>query len=101
MPNGILAKDNYVFDVIHNQAPVGVVWLKQDASDWYIFDIDIEESRRGSGLGRKTMLAIEAHVKNLGGSSIGLSVFAFNEIAIKLYESEGYQTIRLAMKKDI
>lgn len=99
MPGGVLAPDNFVFDVIHNDEPVGIVWLVKQVDDWFIYDIDIAEQHRGKGLGRKTMQAIEAYVRNQDGKSINLSVFGFNTIARNLYESEGYETTRLQMKK--
>jgi ribosomal protein S18 acetylase RimI-like enzyme len=99
MPNGELAKDNFVFEVIHDSNSIGVVWLWQDGPNWFIYDIDLEEEFRGKGLGRKTMHAIEEYVRARSGTSIGLSVFGFNEVARKLYESEGFSTVRISMKK--
>jgi GNAT superfamily N-acetyltransferase len=101
MPGGVLAPDNFVFDVVHNNEPVGIVWLVKQVNDWFIYDIDITESRRGQGLGRQTMKAIEIYVRENGGTSIGLSVFGFNEVARKLYLSEGYETTRYQMKKSL
>ena len=101
MPNGILAPDNYVFDVIHESSPIGVVWLVDQSSEWFIYDIDLAEDHRGKGLGRKTMHAIEAFVRDKQGRSINLSVFGFNTVARNLYESEGFEVTRLQMKKKL
>ena len=101
MPNGVLAEDNSVFEVLSENESIGIVWLWKDGDEWFIFDIDIDEPHRGKGLGRKTMHAIETYVKNQGGSAIRLSVFGFNEIARNLYESEGYETTRIQMKKSL
>lgn len=101
MPNGVLQPGNEVFESFHNNESVGIVWLWRDETEWFIYDIDIDEQHRGKGLGRSTMQAIEAHVKQQGGTAIGLSVFGFNEIARKLYESEGYETKRIQMKKQL
>ena len=101
MPNGVLQPGNEVFESFHNNESVGIVWLWIDNNEWFIYDIDIDEEHRGKGLGRATMRAIEAYVKNQGGTAIGLSVFGFNEIAKKLYESEGYETKRIQMMKQL
>jgi len=45
------------------------------------------------------MHLIEEFIRVQGGVSIGLSVFGFNDVARKLYETEGFETIRLQMKK--
>ena len=99
MPDGVLAANNFVFDLIHEDLAVGVTWLVKDGSNWMIYDIEVDESQRGKGLGRLAMKAIEQHVRNNSGESISLSVFGFNTVARKLYESEGYETVRVSMKK--
>jgi ribosomal protein S18 acetylase RimI-like enzyme len=99
MSGGKLAENNFAFDIVSDGETVGVVWLFKRNVDWMIYDIEIDENHRGKGLGRRAMHAIESYVRNNGGNSIGLSVFGFNETARTLYESEGYETIRLSMKK--
>jgi ribosomal protein S18 acetylase RimI-like enzyme len=47
------------------------------------------------------MKAIESFVQKQNGVSIELSVFGFNTVARKLYESEGYETTRISMKKNL
>ena len=101
MPNGVLQPGNEVFETFHDKESVGIVWLWIDGTEWFIYDIDIDAEHRGKGLGRSTMRAIEAYVKKQGGTAIGLSVFGFNEIARKLYESEGYEIKRIQMKKQL
>ncbi|MEY4970247.1 MAG: hypothetical protein RLZZ277_478, partial [Actinomycetota bacterium] len=53
------------------------------------------------GFGRAIMQAAEKIVRDAGGDSISLSVFGNNSVARNLYESLGYQTLRVAMKKTI
>lgn len=101
MPDGVLVDGNYVFAVMRDNEQVGSVWLTDRFSEWFIYDIEIREELRGQGLGRSTMRAIEEYVRAHGGKSIGLSVFGFNNVARKLYESEGYETTRILMKKDL
>lgn len=101
MPDGILAPGNYVFEVWREDERVGSTWLTDRFSEWFIYDIEIKEELRGQGLGRETMRAIEDYVRDMSGKSIGLSVFGFNTVARKLYESEGYETTRILMKKTL
>jgi len=99
MPAGNLLPGNYVFNVMNEGQPVGSVWLNDHESEWFIYDIEIAESERGKGLGRATMKAIESFVRDNSGTAISLSVFGFNKVALRLYETEGYEVTRLAMKK--
>jgi ribosomal protein S18 acetylase RimI-like enzyme len=101
MPEGIPLPGNYILNVVENEKNIGVVWVCDRDSKWFIYDIEIDEHLRGQGLGRATMRAIEEFVKGKGGSEISLSVFGFNEVARKLYETEGYETTRLAMTKKL
>ena len=101
MPGGKLAPNNFAFEVTHDSQSVGIVWLVKQDDEWSIYDIDIDEEHRGKGLGRKTMKAIEHYVAEQGGTAINLSVFGFNDVARKLYETEGYETVRIQMKKKL
>ena len=99
--NGVLAEGNFLLSVMAEGENVGNVWLVEKGEDWFIFDIEIIEARRGEGLGRKTMHSIEEFVREREGVSIKLSVFEFNQIAKKLYKSEGFATVRTSMKKNL
>jgi ribosomal protein S18 acetylase RimI-like enzyme len=43
--------------------------------------------------------AAEREVQNRGGNSIGLNVFSANVVALRLYESCGYEITSLNMRK--
>jgi ribosomal protein S18 acetylase RimI-like enzyme len=101
MPDGKLTPGNFVFDVMKAEDHVGYVWLNEKNSEWFIYDIEVFEKYRGRGFGRETMQAIEAHIRAKGGNVIGLSVFGFNKVAQKLYETEGYDVTRLSMQKKL
>jgi ribosomal protein S18 acetylase RimI-like enzyme len=101
MPDGVPAPGNHMLAAWQEGAIVGNVWLVHREPDWHIYDIEIEETRRGQGLGRAALRAIEHFVRERGGRSLQLSVFGFNAVARNLYESEGYETIRLSMKKSL
>jgi ribosomal protein S18 acetylase RimI-like enzyme len=101
MPDGVLVAGNFVFDLVHEDETVGVTWLVQNEDAWSIYDIEVDEGQRGKGLGRQAMKAIEEHVRGESGKTISLSVFGFNKAARSLYESEGYETVRVSMKKSL
>lgn len=92
---------NFVLEVVLADKAIGNVWLVQKESEWWIYDIEIDEELRGAGHGRSAMKAIEEYVRRNDGNRIRLSVFGFNESARALYESEGFETVRVQMKKDL
>ncbi len=100
-----LVEGQYVLDVIVDGENVGTLWLSdrspQSLGEWYIYDIVIEESHRGKGLGRLTMLAAEDFVAAHGGTRLALNVFGQNRVARNLYESMDYQVRSARMFKDL
>ena len=85
--------------------PVGLGWveLRQRAagvSAW-IYDIQVEEGRRGEGLGRALMEALHDAARGLGATTIGLNVFGHNTAAVRLYDSLGYAVTAQQMKRDL
>ena len=101
MPGGVLAAGQYVFDIRDGATTVGVVWLAERATEWFIYDIEIDAEYQGKGFGREAMHRIEEFVRAHGGRTIGLSVFGFNHVAQRLYTSEGYEATRISMQKKL
>lgn len=103
--DGTLAPGNFVFYAISDGNSVGKLWLsttkRGDKTEWSIYDIETFVDYRGKGFGREIMLAAERYVLAAGGDAMYLSVFGNNTPARKLYESLEYETIRLAMKKNL
>jgi ribosomal protein S18 acetylase RimI-like enzyme len=93
----------HILDVVSDGAVVGTLWLGHQPGqhEWFIYDIAIDEERRGTGLGRATMLAAEEYVKSKSGTRLGLNVFGTNTIARRLYESLDYQAMSISMHKDL
>jgi GNAT superfamily N-acetyltransferase len=58
-------------------------------ADSFVYDIEMDETQRGKGYGRATMLAGEVAARELGATTMGLNVFGFNTAAINLYTSLG------------
>lgn len=106
LPEGLGTKDNYLFTMKNDAGgTLGYLWfLVRGAADnrkAFIADIIVEEEYRGQGFGRRAMMLVEDEARKLGLSEIGLHVFGFNDTAISLYRSLGYETTDLVMAKKI
>jgi len=64
---------------------------------WWLYDIEVDERRRGQGLGRAALLLAEDVVRGGGGRELGLNVFANNTVARRLYDSLGYAPVSTTM----
>jgi GNAT superfamily N-acetyltransferase len=105
-PGGRPRPGHAVLDVLDNAGePVGYLWIgpetdEQSGGDaWWVWDVLIDERRRGEGLGRAAMLLAEEYAAVHGARTLGLSVFGFNSAARRLYESLGYRTTSVKMAK--
>ncbi|MBH0023024.1 N-acetyltransferase [Salinibacterium sp. SWN248] len=67
----------------------------------YLFDIQVVEERRGSGLGRALLAAVEAAVLDAGVPALELNVFGHNTPAVSLYGSSGYTVTTQQMRKTL
>jgi ribosomal protein S18 acetylase RimI-like enzyme len=87
-----------------DQRPVGVLWVgrhpRKDGAG-FVYDVAIDEARRGEGHGRGAMLAAEKIGRQEGWSEIGLNVFGPNTRARTLYESLGYLVVNTNMAKSL
>jgi ribosomal protein S18 acetylase RimI-like enzyme len=83
---------------------IGIVWValeREGKEGAWIYDIEIVPDQRGRGYGRALLRAAEREVEERGGRSIGLNVFGGNAVARHLYESSGYETTSLQMRKSL
>ena len=105
-PDGRPRPGHAVLDVLDDTgAPVGYLWIGpadgDDPGAWWVWDVLVDEDRRGEGLGRAAMLLAEDYATAHGARTLGLSVFGFNETARRLYESLGYGTTSVKMAKPL
>jgi ribosomal protein S18 acetylase RimI-like enzyme len=96
LPDGARTKEHYLYttrDAATGEA-VGILWVnvrtKAGRTEAFIYDIVVNEDRRGRGYGRATMLACVERSRELGASSLGLHVFGDNTVARSLYTSLGF-----------
>lgn len=105
-PGGCPSAEHAVFELLDNRtAVVGYLWVGRDRSDdptaWWVWDIFVEPQYRGKGYGKAGMLLAEKYAASQGAASIGLNVFGFNSSARGLYESIGYHTTNVKMRKSL
>ena len=103
LPQGVKTEHNYLFRIQIEETgeKIGILWMKHEAPrpHGFIFEIRLDESKRGKGYGKQAMLAIEAVAKGLGIETIGLHVFAHNPAAMQLYKGLGYEVTSQNMVK--
>lgn len=106
-PDGRVAPDEQIWVAEDaTRARVGVLWLahrepgtpKEHA---WIYDIEVDEDRRGEGWGRKLLALAEAETRALGLTSLRLNVFGKNRVARELYRTQGFSESRVTMVKDV
>lgn len=105
-PSGVPLPGHTVFEVVDGGgAAVGHLWIGPDTSGdpgyWWVWDITIDADRRGEGFGRAAMLLGEKYAREQGAHTLGLNVFGFNTRARGLYESLGYETASIRMRKKL
>jgi GNAT superfamily N-acetyltransferase len=79
--------------------PIGRLFFAERASGMWLYEIELDEVVRGSGLGREAMLVFEARARELGAEKLTLNVFGGNEVARSLYLSLGYVEESVQMGK--
>ncbi len=77
----------------------GVLWYREDTRGVWLYQILVEEPRRGQGLGREAMALLEEEARRLGAPRIELNVFGGNEPARSLYRALGYREDAVVMSK--
>lgn len=105
LPNSKETLGHFFFEIFdgNTDTKIGIAWLfiQYDTNSSFLFDIYLEQSARGKGLGRSTLTVIESFVKLEGASTLSLNVFAENNIARSLYQSSGFQEVNIDMIKEL
>lgn len=105
LPEGLASPGMHLCTAVVGDEQVGIGWfeLRQRASgvSAWIFDIRLDEDRRGQGLGRALLEALHDAARGLGATSMTLNVFGDNATAIRLYETSGYTVTAQQMRRDL
>ena len=85
LPNGRDTERTWLLIVLDDAGErAGTLWIGPNPNFpqlAYVFGIDIDEGKRGRGLGRAAMVEAERLVRDAGIAEIGLNVFGHNERA--------------------
>lgn len=102
-PGGRAQAGNHLFHLVEQQGGgrVGALWYREDTRGVWLYQILVEPSRRGQGLGREAMALLEEEARRLGAARIELNVFGGNEAARALYRSLGYREDAVVMSKPL
>jgi GNAT superfamily N-acetyltransferase len=100
------AHNNAVFDIVDELGRfVGYLWVGLDTSgddaSWWVWDVLVDDEYRGHGIGRQAMQLAEEYAHSQGAKTLGLNVFGFNDAARGLYDSLGYKTVSVKMRKTL
>ncbi len=105
LPQGQETETHHFFSAFRDNIEIGMLWFKEERN-WetpygYLYQVWVWDEFQGQGLGRELMKALETELLSRGLKRLRLHVFAFNERAVKLYESMGFETTNLVMVKEL
>ncbi|MFW6719255.1 GNAT family N-acetyltransferase [Streptomyces sp. MAR4 CNY-716] len=104
LPGGAATADVALRVLEHDGVGVGTVWIAlrpQIATGGYVYSVTVAPEHRGRGHGRTLMRAAEGECLAAGLRTLGLHVFAGNEMALRLYESLGYAPTAYHLSKPL
>jgi ribosomal protein S18 acetylase RimI-like enzyme len=105
LPAGLGSEGMWLLAVLDASGrQVGVLWIgphPEGRPGAYIYDMEIEASHRGLGLGRAAMVEAESIVVGSGFDRISLNVLGPNMTAKRLYDSLDYQVVATRMTKSL
>jgi GNAT superfamily N-acetyltransferase len=100
LPQGLATPNHHLFVIEDGEGTaVGTLWFAVTAEHAWLYEIEVDETRRGEGLGRAAMEELEQRVRALGHAKIELNVFGGNTVARTLYRSLGYAETFVTMAK--
>jgi ketosteroid isomerase-like protein/ribosomal protein S18 acetylase RimI-like enzyme len=107
LPDGLATPDAHLFEIFDPESSlaVGTLWLgvhtHAGGPAGYVYNVEVDPRHRRKGHAKRAFEALEPICRELGLSSVGLNVFAFNVPARRLYEGLGYQTTASTMRKSL
>jgi ribosomal protein S18 acetylase RimI-like enzyme len=104
-PDGFGSPGNVLLAIQLEGERVGAIWFaprhERGRTHAFLYSIAIDGERRGQGLGRAAMVALEDDVRERGLDRIELNVFGGNAVARGLYGSLGFAESFVSMGKDL
>lgn len=103
LPHGIDTAGHSFFVIEADGERAGTIWFAEHEDDGvrfaYLYDLDVDEGRRGSGIGMAALRALEAEVRRRGLAWIDLNVSGSNAVARGLYAKLDYRETFVRMRK--
>lgn len=96
LPDGRHTEGQLIRKIVTDSGEIlGRLWiaiqLEESPPRLFIYDIAIDESGRGRGVGSAAMLLLEEEASRIGAEAIRLHVFTHNDGAVRLYTRLGYE----------
>jgi GNAT superfamily N-acetyltransferase len=105
LPDGIETNDQLFYVVEDDGDEAGYLWLADRPGELgrslFVYAVEIYESHRGRGLGRRAMVFAEEEARRRGIPKVALNVFGGNDGARRLYASLGYRETAVHMEKPV
>ena len=104
LPAGLTSANQHLYSIwLDSGERIGMLWFatREDRGlkSAYIYDFQVDESRRGKGYGTAALAALEQLVVPMGINRISLNVFGWNTAARALYERCGFTVTGIGMTK--
>jgi len=103
LPDGVATEGQHLWSIRDDaDRHVGILWVgprPRTEKALFIWDIAIEASERGRGLGQAALEVLHAWAREHGYERVGLHVFGSNEVARRLYLRTGYVETDVQMEK--
>ncbi|TGD80253.1 GNAT family N-acetyltransferase [Hymenobacter wooponensis] len=70
---------------------VGSVYVKEQQPDLYMGMLSVSPAHQGTGLGKRLMAAVEEHARQVGCTSLLISVISVRDELLAWYERHGFR----------
>ncbi|MFC8848118.1 GNAT family N-acetyltransferase [Micromonospora sp. NPDC057141] len=105
LPDGVATPGVLLRMALVDGEEVGWIWTTLPDADRptmaWIHNIEVHPAHRGHGHARRMIQLAEAELARLGVGQLGLNVFGHNTVAIRLYDSLGFQVTSQHMVKPL
>ena len=95
LPDGRDTPGHLLWTAVDGEEPVGVLWLhlrpRSDGLQAFGYELEVREELRRRGYARAVLAAAAEACRDLGVTTVALSVFGFNAGARALYEQMGFR----------
>lgn len=94
-----------VFGVFDQERLIAFLWAYEhpyrEEPRVYVSELHVDEEYRGRGIGKKLLAATEQMARERGYHALYIHAEGNNDGALSLYESQGYVTERIQLRKEL